>query len=190
MKNTGSTSNIKQMIKAMSGRSNICPTIPAMTGFGRVRKALKSSRFIVNPNSNINRVSMGSTIQTVFMIRIKKSANIRTLFKLPEDLLSASAIPHYVPYVNFRFCLRRNRTCPVFPAGHNVVFPAKNYRLSDKFLDIQAGEYDSTTVFSTSEDCLINRPPIRLLNKKIPDKSPGKNTKLTEKNIYTIFYRF
>ena len=79
---------------------------------------------------------------------------------------------------------------PCFPAGHNVVFPAKNYRLSDKFLDIQAGEYDSTTVFSASEDCLINRPPIRLLNKKIPDKSPGKNTKLTEKNIYTIFYHF
>ena len=76
MKNTGSTSNIKQMIKAMSGRNNICPTIPAMTGFGRVRKALKSSRFIVNPNSNINRVSMGSTIQTVFIIRIKKTLQI------------------------------------------------------------------------------------------------------------------
>ena len=129
IKNTGSTSNIKQMIKAMSGRNNICPTIPAMTGFGRVRKALKSSRFIVNPNSNINRVSMGSTIQTAFMIRIKKPCKYTDIIQITGRLLSASTIPHHAPHANSRFLLRRNRTCPVFPGRSHRCFSGKN--LSD-----------------------------------------------------------
>ena len=136
MKNTGSTSNIKQMIKAMSGRNNICPTIPAMTGFGRVRKALKSSRFIVNPNSNINRVSMGSTIQTVFIIRIKKTLQIYghypnyrriTLgicYSAPRPVCQLPVPPASKPYM------------PYFPGRPHRCFSGKNLWLSDKFFDV------------------------------------------------------
>ena len=118
MKNTGSTSNIKQMIKAMSGRNNICPTIPAMTGLGRVRKAL------------------GSTIQTVFIIRIKKTLQIYghypnyrriTLgicYSAPRPVCQLPVPPASKPYM------------PYFPGRPHRCFSGKNLWLSDKFFDV------------------------------------------------------
>lgn len=76
----------------------------------------------------------------------QKVCKYTDIIQITGGLLSASAIPHYVPYVNFRFCLRRKPYLPCFPRRPQRCFSYKEYRLSDKFFDIQAGEYDSTTV--------------------------------------------
>ena len=55
------------IVHAMRGNKIICPTKPIITGFGRSAISLKSAGLSANPKSNINSVSIGSTIKMVFI---------------------------------------------------------------------------------------------------------------------------
>lgn len=64
---TGSGQNTRHRTKAINGNINNCPNNPAIKGAGLFTKALKSTGDNVNPRSNINKVSIGRTINTGFI---------------------------------------------------------------------------------------------------------------------------
>ena len=68
IKKRGSSLKSQPKTNANMGKNIICPIIPAIIGRGRFLNSLKSSICSVSPNSNINSVRMGRTIQIAFII--------------------------------------------------------------------------------------------------------------------------
>ena len=69
MKNNGVSANQEPIPHAISGRKIICPMSPAIMGRGRWMTMRKSEMCRVRPMSNINIVSMGNTMNIVFIVR-------------------------------------------------------------------------------------------------------------------------
>ena len=67
IKYTAGKSSTHAMAKAMRGRRTSCPVIPIITPLGFRATLAKACLFKSVPSRNINTISMGITIQTVFI---------------------------------------------------------------------------------------------------------------------------